>query len=162
MVVSVPRPLVGPGVSVRQATPTGTATSTLTPTVTSIGQPTTTIPSPSPVPTTGSTGGSLKDTWSDYDLVYPKGHSAALSLLAQNQMVQDVVQEAFQLIEKHLFTVNGLPNTLECAAMSRNALVNGANAFSFHPMAQRIASDSKYRRDLSSLVNSHIYICTEE
>jgi hypothetical protein len=122
--------------------------------MTSVGQPTT-IPSPSPVPgpTTTSTG-SLKDSWSDYDLVYPKGRSAALSLLTQNQMVQDVVQEAFQLIEKHLFTVNGLPNTLERAAMSRNALVNGANAFSFHPMAQHIASDSKYRKVLSSLVNS--------
>ena len=72
-------------------------------------------------------------------------------------MVQSVVREAFQLVEKHLFTVNGLPNTLERAAITRNALVNGANVLLFPLMAQRIMSDSKYRKDLSSLVTSYIF-----
>ncbi|KAN0101349.1 hypothetical protein V8E55_001333, partial [Tylopilus felleus] len=91
-----------------------------------------------------------------YDLVYPKGRGAALSLLAQNSMVLSIIREAFQSVEKHLFTVNGLPNTLECAAMIRNALVNCANTLSFPLMAQRITRDSKYRKDISSLVSQHI------
>lgn len=117
---------------------------------------------PNPSPTSGlkpSDSGSIQR--SDFDLIYPKGRSAALSLLVQNQMVQDVLRDAFQLVEKHLFTVNGLPSTLERATIARNALVNSANTLSFHSMAQRITSDTKYRKDLSSLVTS-THVCTRE
>ncbi|KAN0075531.1 hypothetical protein V8E55_011554 [Tylopilus felleus] len=122
----------------------------------SVGQSNLTTPSPSPGPTMAGSPQDTPSGRSDYNLVYPKGRSAALSLLAQSQMVQSVVREAFQLVEKHLFTVNGLPNTLERAAITRNALVNGANVLLFPLMVQRITSDSKYRKDLSSLVSQCI------
>ena len=133
----------------------------MTRTPSSVGQLLTTS-SLSPVPTVTVTSGpkdspSSQPELSDYyDLVYPKGRGAALSLLAQNSMVLSIIREAFQSVEKHLFTVNGLPNTLECAAMIRNALVNCANTLSFPLMAQRITRDSKYRKDISSLVTSYV------
>ncbi|KIJ62539.1 hypothetical protein HYDPIDRAFT_188885 [Hydnomerulius pinastri MD-312] len=95
-------------------------------------------------------------TWADYNIIYPNGRGSALALLAQHQIVQNVVREALTRVERHVLTVNGLPNTWERSSIAKRALLESAEALAVPVMAQRLGSDSKYSKDLSSLLTQRI------
>ncbi|KAG9316873.1 hypothetical protein JVU11DRAFT_2949 [Chiua virens] len=100
-----------------------------------------------------------------YNIVYPAGRGA-LSLLAQSEIVRKVIRAAVLYVEKSTYTVNGLPNALQRAAIIRKALLDSANMAAVPIMAQRIQGEAKYRKDLSSMVsqrlsNEHFYIKTK-
>jgi len=79
-------------------------------------------------------------------------------LLAQNNSIQAVVQDAIPLVFRHIVLVDSFPSGGEKVKVARDSLYQAAENEDFNEIADRLSWDRNFGRWLSSLVDARVSI----
>ena len=79
-------------------------------------------------------------------------------LLAQNNTIQAVVQDAIPLVFRHTASVNSFPSGADKVKLVRDSLYQAATAEGFNEVTDRLPRDQNFGRWLSSLVSTYLLI----